>query len=425
MRRRHPIPPSGLRRTAYVLATCLCIAWPTDGAAQRPVVTARNNFGAADRAAAASEIISLAVQQTISALPPASGQSPTYAYDPKSDTFAIVSTELGPVSFRTPSLLPAGKFGLRVGVSYFELSESFDPVPHSARTVNFGDQYTELGLSVGAKATVLNLSSDYGVTDWLQVGLVLPITIVDASAQDIFPSLEGFDGPVGVVSTEGPSNFDALLEAGTAGFFAEDFDPPGSNFSPKRFNSGTSAGVGRISVGGKVKLGEWDVFHAAFAPRFYFPSPSSDDFAGSDTAALAARILTSTRAADWCRVLANLGYEYDFETAELRRFIWDVGASLSADALTADLGVSGSLYDEGIEWTPSVATATPTDSSGETIHFQVDGDNRLGTNYIDFVFGLKYRVVGALLLLGQVQVPITSDGVRPNVAGTIGAEYLF
>src|SRR6185295_14803019 len=60
-----------------------------------------DQFGRQARADAASRAIVLAVQQGISALPPTSGQSIIYAYNPHTDDFER-SEKLGPFSLRTP-----------------------------------------------------------------------------------------------------------------------------------------------------------------------------------------------------------------------------------------------------------------------------------------------------------------------------------
>jgi hypothetical protein len=48
-----------------------------------------------------------------------------------------------------------------------------------------------------------------------------------------------------------------------------------------------------------------------------------------------------------------------------------------------------------------------------------------GDDLIDFVLGLKYEALSDLVLVGNVSVPLTSDGFRPAAAGTVALEYYF
>ena len=65
---------------AFFLATCVLTPSLLHAAQS-------NQFGGQDRADAAARMIVLAVQQGISALPPASGQGVTYEFDPEADTY--------------------------------------------------------------------------------------------------------------------------------------------------------------------------------------------------------------------------------------------------------------------------------------------------------------------------------------------------
>lgn len=105
------------------------------GVAIAPLAAARaqgnpNQFGGQDRADAVSKLIVLGVQQAISSLPPTSGQSFAYHFDPKIGAFSPDEL-LGPIVFRSTDTLGAGNLNLRFGISYFSLSQTFDPVADS------------------------------------------------------------------------------------------------------------------------------------------------------------------------------------------------------------------------------------------------------------------------------------------------------
>src|SRR5512147_841571 len=82
-----------------------------------------NQFGGQDRADAASRMIVLGVQQGISSLPPTSGQSFTYEFDPVLTTY-VSSERLGPTALRSPQTIGLNRLSLRVAASYFEVSDT-------------------------------------------------------------------------------------------------------------------------------------------------------------------------------------------------------------------------------------------------------------------------------------------------------------
>lgn len=53
------------------------------------------------------------------------------------------------------------------------------------------------------------------------------------------------------------------------------------------------------------------------------------------------------------------------------------------------------------------------------------GSTQLGTNYVDFIGGIKVKLIAGVVLSGAVNVPITSDGFQPAAEGTVALEYYF
>ena len=121
----------------------------------------------------------------------------------------------------------------------------------------------------------------------------------------------------------------------------------------------------------------------------------------------------------------DVGYDYDFDVDELRRFVWDVGLSFPLAFGTFDVGVGGSKYAAPIEWTPSGTRASIIPGEPTNITVIAVGDNQTGTNYVDFLAGAKVALSDALILSGGVNVPVTDEGLQPVVGGTIALEYYF
>src|SRR5262245_1156434 len=394
-----------------LLAGCMSLIQPDPGWAQ-------NQFGGQTRANAASRAIVLAVQQGISALPPTSGQSFIYEFDPNLGV-PVRSERLGPISLRTPETIGSGKFTLRAATSYFALPASLGPIdyrlngPFTPRVV-----YTKFGTEIDSKVGVLDLTVNYGITQRVEANLNLPIVVVDAQASQIFSG--------------NPSNITALgfgtsipklnqrIEHHKVVLRTLSFSSLGFGF-----NHGTHGGIGRISLGTKALVYSEGPFQLATACDFYVPSPNEKQFAGSDSASILPRLIGTAKVTDWLRLRLDSGYDYDFGVSELRRFVWDAGISLPMRIATFDLGMGGSLYSTPIEWTPTHAKASFGPGEPQNIALTAIGDNQTGTNSVDFLAGAKVRVSDRVVLSGAVNVPVVETGLQPIVAGTVAVEVYF
>ncbi|MGD0946646.1 MAG: transporter [Candidatus Binatia bacterium] len=389
-----------------------------------------NQFGGQDRAAAAAQMIVLGVQQGISSLPPTSGQSFAYQFDPASDTY-VRSEQLGPTSFRSPQTVGPGKFSFRLATSYFELADTKAPIPYLVSSppgtaLGVG----ALGLQADAKVALVNLSANYGFTNRVEVTMNLPVVVVDASAKQIFstsqptgpPQQAPFSGTPIVTDSTGKPDLAAsvgllnqAIQAGALHLRKESLSALGFSF-----NDGTHVGVGRISLGVKGVLYADKIVQLAAAPEFYFPSPNQGEFAGSDSAAILPRLVAAFRLADAVRLHIDAGYDYDFDKDELRRFVWNLGPSLALGRATVDAGVGGSKFNTGIKWTPT--TAPFVDNSGNPGSIRALGDNRLGSNFIDALGAVKVRLGTKSVLSGAVNVPLNNEGFRAAAVGTLAVE---
>ena len=395
-----------------------------------------NQFGGQDRADAARRMIILGVQQGIATLPPMSGQAFSYEYDPASDTY-VRSKRLGPTALRLPQTVGAGHLSLRVATSYFELADSLGPIPYHVQSDELLPGQTQpltgvalFGLNASAKVGVINLAATYGVTNRLDLTLILPIVVVDAHASQVFSSARaGLSQPpnraklasVPIVNGDVDAALrtldNALKPGGPLVLREETFSDLGF-----AFNGGTHAGVGRISVGANGMLYAGKRVQVACAPEFFFPSPSEDEFAGSQSAAILPRLVAAFAVASALKLHVDAGYDYDFEHDELRRFTWDAGASIPGELVTFDFGMGGSKFNQGIQWTPPVAKGA---------HIQVFpaatatalGDTRLGDNFVDFLAGFKLRIAEGVAVSGAVSVPVTDEGFRADAVGTLALEF--
>lgn len=415
--------------TVAAVAACWAAFSVTAAAyAQNP-----NQFGAQDRADAAAQLIVIAVERAMASLPPTSGPSVTYEFDPASDAFRR-STRLGPTVLRSSQTLGPGAFSLQLATSYFEMSESFRPINYlitldepQARQV-----VAKLGLTANARVALMNISATYGLGTRAEISASLPLTVVDAHAAQVFStrtdalSLPARNAPLTGVLVLGGDVQEAgrVLDAGLQ---------PGGGLSLRRetfrdlgfhFDEGTDAGVGRISLGAKGVLLSRERLQAACMAELLLPSPSERSFAGVASAAVLPRFIATFKLTDLIKVHSDVGYEYDFDNAELRRFTWRLGGSLASERTAFDLGLGGAEFDAPVQWTPTLIRGGQTPTSPPSTGIALE-DHTTGTSVVDVLLGIKLRLTGTVILAGGVSVPVVSPSFQPDVLGTIAGEWCF
>lgn len=396
-----------LRSTARAgLLLCVLTATATHRCdAQTPEDASRRLNEA--QAAAASRTLVLAVQQAVSSLPPSSGQAFTYAFDTETGVLTR-GDRLGPTVLHGTETTGRGQATLRIAGSYLGLGQTFGPITESVTIGRQAPLFTAIGTTLDAKVGVMSLSLTYGVLDKLDAYLTLPIVATDVTGSQ----LASIDRITGGNAFDTRRALERALATGRATM--ESFDLLG-------FDDGTRAGVGRINVGTRGLLFATSAYRLAGSCDFYFPSPNERRFAGSASASILPRLMGSAKLADWLRLYADAGYDYDLDIRQLRRFTWDAGLSVPLAALTADVGFGGSHYATPIRWIPDRLTLP----GGSSIVATALGPNETGTNLVSFLAGLKVRVGARLVLSGAVGVPVTDPGVQPTATGTIAAELYF
>ncbi len=384
-----------------------------------------SHFGAQERADAAHQLIVIAVQQGISALPPASGQAFVYQYDREQDTYSR-SAQLGPTALRSTRTIGSGKLSLRVAASYFDLAQRFAPITYAIEPEDTepgtSRSFAKLGLDAEARVGVLTFAATYGLTHYLDASLTIPLTIVDAAAKQSFTTRTSTLGepPDKAILTAARTRADleAALQRGLLAIRREKFDAIGFDFK-----DGTHAGVGRIALGARAVVFSNERVRLLLAPEIFLPSPSEDEFAGSQSFALLPRVVGEAWLSGPVRLIGDVGYDYDTRHSELSRFVFNGGLQAGLESVAVDFGLSGSFYDTPVRWTPAEARGQATPEFSAT-RVQALEDNTLGDDFFDFVFGLKLRLAQQLVLSGAVSVPLNNQGFRPAAVGTLALEVV-
>jgi hypothetical protein len=397
--------------------------------------TAVDNVGNAARAEAAREAIVVGVQQGISSLPPTSGQAFLYEWD--ADLEVNVATDLlAPISFRSPETVGAGRFALRAAASYFELGERGDELdPVTYRFEGGASGFSKLGSEVSAHVFAFNLALTFGVRDAFDVFANLPVTAVDADGASVITVAEEDrgQGVLRAVATE--DELERRFSTGELGFEELDFatlarerrrrpDLPGLRLRQFSFEDDINPGIGRVSLGGKASARLGARTKIAFVNEIFLPSPHEDEYAGSSSLSVLPRGVAAVSLTDALHLHADAGYEHDFRRRELRRIVWNAGASLALARLTLDAGVGGSEFERAIRWTPGEIRSA-TESGEEIVGMALGRGNRLDTSYADVLFGAKGAIGDSLSIGVAASVPIHGDGLRPDASVTLSIEVLL
>src|SRR5262249_13811959 len=142
------------------------------------------------------------------------------------------------------------------------------------------------------------------------------------------------------------------------------------------------------------------------------------------SAAILPRVVAAARITSMLRLRLDAGYDYDMNHDELRRFTWNTGVSIPiGNRALFDLGVGGSRFNSGITWTPTTTSVHAFD--GSPLSVNALGDNHLGSNFVDFLGGVKLRIAEATVLAGAVNVPVNNEGYRATAVGTLAVERYF
>lgn len=373
--------------------------------------------------AAAKQATLLAVDRGISSLPPSAGQSAVYLYDPDLDTYTI-SPLVGPTALRSASTIGEGSVGFRIATSYFEASQLFGPAFYRVTPRGGTNEFANgVNLNATAKVWVTSLGATIGLTPKAQLSMNLPLVNVHANADTIFTTATP-DGRVPgfaqVVGDQSPRTaVKAAVARGEQGLpgplywssqsIPADALPPGDGLN-----------LGRSEVSLRYRVYPGAEFDVAAELGALLPSPDEEDYAGTGTIAVVPRLIGQWAASDAITVRTDLGYEYDFDTSELRRFIWNAGVSLAFERYSVDLGFGGSEYADGIQWAPRTGTFS---QGGITFDASTSSSVETSTTSAAFLFGVKGRLISQLYLFGAATVPVTSDAFEPVAIGTWGLEY--
>jgi hypothetical protein len=269
---------------------------------------------------------------------------------------------------------------------------------------NLENDIMQFRLNLDLDVTVTNLYATYGVTDGLDVGVVVPLVSAHLHGQS-FAQIIPFGGPT------------------ATHFFAG--TPTNPVLSAARDVDGSSFGVGDVAVRSKFKIHETDKSWVALLGEARFATGAADDLLGAGVFSARGMAVVSGVVGNFSPH-ANLGYAYNARTSGLP---WN-------DAVIATAGFDD-LIASRVTLAVDLVSALQVGRSNLRLPGPVTYDapfhrviqpTTIPDERDDLVngsFGFKFQLPNAFLAVANILAPLNRGGVRPNVIYTTALEFNF
>ena len=259
----------------------------------------------------------------------------------------------------------------------------------------------DLNLALDVKLTVTAFLLTYGITDRLDIGVVLPL---------VSTSLEG--------STQAQIN--PFGPPPAVHFFGGTPETP--ILTASRFVQGSATGLGDVDARVKANLRQGDPLSVGILADVRFPTGSESDLLGSGAFAVRGLAVLSSRFGNFSPH-ANVGYLYRGGAFETDALLGTLGfdhllapwATLAVD-LVSQLQVGDSPLQVPVPvviQAPYVRTIRPSEIPNRR------------DDLVDGSIGAKLTAADGLTVVGNAEWPLNRGGLRPDLIWTFGLEYNF
>jgi hypothetical protein len=345
-----------------------------------------------------------ALQKTLQARPlfpePSSVGLISYKFNEETGTYERVQSSFGPILAERATT--SGRRHVNFGVSYtfsdvenFNGNDSINLTFHHCRLpeCTFGDPNApflndtiNVGVRLKLKSAVIATTVIYGLSDRIDVGLVVPYVRNDLN---VFTH---------ATITVSPGSNPLLHQ----------FDPTVE--TPDQLVTGHAIGIGDVIARAKIQLPLHIPIQTAFLADVILPSGDKKNFLGTGDLRVKGTLIASgsgTRIAPH----VNVAYEWNTSNARLSSIDYRLGSEF---AVTPRVTLVGDLL--GIVQPSAASQFTVSALEGETL---------AGRSQIDFALGAKWQVGARSLLAFNFLTPANSSGIRPNSVITFGLQYGF
>ena len=259
-------------------------------------------------------------------------------------------------------------------------------------------------LNLDLDVAVTNLYATYGLTDWMDVGVVMPLVSSHLHGQS-FAQLIPFGGPT------------------ATHFFAG--TPTNPVLSATRDVSGSAFGLGDVAVRSKVKVHESERSGVALLGEARFATGSSDDLLGAGVFTARGLAVVSGTVGTFSPHV-NVGYAYHARTSHLP---WNdaVLATAGFDDLMApnvtlavDLVSELQVGDSNLHLPGPVTFDSPFHRVIQPTSIPDQRDDLVNGS-----LGGKYQLRNGFTAVANLLVPLNRGGMRSNLMFTTALEFNF
>lgn len=347
------------------------------------------------------ENFSLTLQRVLQSRPlfpiPSAVGLVSYKFNDQTGTYERVQGSLGPLLADRGATTGKGTFTVSGTYSFSNFDqvngkESIELVLHHCLTpdctTNLASPFLNDTIHVQVKARLksqaLVLSTVYGLTDRVDVGLVIPYLRNDLSVLT--------DARIVYSTASNPQ--------------VHQFDP--NVETPGQYGTGTAIGIGDVVLRAKTRLvpksTTWD---AAVLADVTLPTGDKQNFLGNGEVRTRLTLVASTQIKNLIPHL-NIGYEANWGESKLNAVDYRIGSEY---ALRPTVTLSGELL--GIVRPSASSLFQSTVLEGQTL---------IGRSEIDGAIGGKWQIAKNRAFLFNLLLPLNSKGVRATSVVTVGIQ---
>lgn len=322
-----------------------------------------------------------------------------FTFDPELGTFVSTTDTHGPLFAERGQTLGEKNLNLGFAFTFFHYDtfngQSLDNYHVTAKHLpgsfpggnpteidpgTYEEDTLDIRLKVDASVKIYSFTANYGVTERLEVGLLVPLVDVDLNVKSHWTTIVSPDNPTPGIHTADP---------------AQGAEPRNDRVH------GTAFGPGDIVLRSKYQFLRDQPVDLAAVALVKFPTGDEANFLGSGDTRVRPLIAASKRFADVfgkpfsLTPHLNFGYEFNVDDSRRNSVEYAVGVEGGAKRVTVALDFLGSRRDN-------------------------DGQHRVAASA-----GAKWNVWKRLILSANFIMPLNDEGLRSDLITTLGAEYSF
>ena len=314
----------------------------------------------------------------------------TYAFDTAQNTFVRTTQTLGSIFAEKASTLGRGKFNFNLGYTFYKfdtfqgenLSNISVTATHQPDSLSSPDtregfelDSVLITLDLDIRVHLLTFATTYGITDNLDVGILVPIVNVQMRVKSNARIITSPNNPTPDVHT-----------------FV------GAPTSPIDQANGEATGIGDIVLRTKYHLLNSPIVDVAGALLVKLGTGDAANFLGTGDTAFRPFLILSRRLFDVFTPHLNLGYEV-VDRSNRNSLQYVVGFEVGSEQFTVAVDLLGS--------------------------HRYRNDN-IGRDILQGSLGVKYNPFRQFILTLNAQTPLNNkSGLRSNLITTFGLEYSF